>query len=76
MHSYMCALTKNKTFEFNCYRLTSRLFEFSGILNERFKDHGGYIFTFGLFGFIIELSVTDNRHWDHLTNDWENDDGK
>lgn len=41
------------------FRLTSR------------QDHAGLYLSFALLGYDIILSVYDNRHWNHQTNDWE-----
>jgi len=65
-------LSENKTFECEVYRLSDRAFEFGISIHPRFQDHGGYVFSFGILSVIIELSIRDNRHWNHETNDWMN----
>ena len=69
--SYSKEISKNKTFEFEFYQMTQRTLELSLKIKPRFSDHGGISLSFGLFGFITEVSIRDTRHWNHETNDWE-----
>jgi len=65
------ALTKNKTFELGFYRYTWNLFEFQLDLRWRGVDHAGPSLEIGLFGYTARIGISDNRHWNYDTNDWE-----
>ena len=34
-------------------------------------DHAGTTLGLGLFGYSINMTLYDNRHWDHKTNTWQ-----
>jgi len=60
----------NKAVEFNGY-LTNHIIN----VDLNFKpvgDHGGVRIMLGLFGFDVELHFYDTRHWNYVTNTWEN----
>ena len=60
----------NKAVEFNGY-LTNHIIN----VDFNFKpvgDHGGVRIMLGLFGFDVELHFYDTRHWNYVTNTWEN----
>jgi hypothetical protein len=59
-------LPKHKAWEFNGYRTNQ-------IIDVEFKltfkgDHAGLKTMFGLFGFNLEFSVYDTRHWNYEKN--------
>ena len=37
-------------------------------------DHSGVTLSLGLFNYSITLTLYDNRHWDHGTDDWKKHD--
>jgi hypothetical protein len=37
-------------------------------------DHAGTTLGLGLFGYSINMTLYDNRHWDHNTGDWKKHD--
>jgi len=37
-------------------------------------DHAGTTLGLGLFGYSINMTLYDNRHWDHVTDKWSTDD--
>jgi hypothetical protein len=38
--------------------------------NER-RDHAGFKFELGLFGYAMLFQIYDNRHWDYTNDCWE-----
>lgn len=65
-------ISENKAWEIDCYRL-SVLFEVGLYLSMR-DHHAGVSITLGLFGYALEASICDTRHWDSETDDWEKHD--
>ena len=62
-------LPKHKAWEFNVYR-THQIIDAE--LRLTFKDdHAGLLVLFGLFGYALEISIYDTRHWDYENNCWE-----
>lgn len=62
-------LGKHKSWEFNGYR-THHIIDVN--FNLTFNcDHAGLYTMFGLFGYALEFSVYDTRHWNHQENRWE-----
>jgi hypothetical protein len=62
-------LAKHKAWEFNGYR-THHLIDLECRLT--FKgDHAGLNVLFGLFGYSVEFSVYDTRHWDYEKDCWK-----
>ena len=62
-------LKQHKAWEFNGYR-THHLVDLEFRLT--FKgDHAGLHTMFGLFGYSVEFSIYDTRHWDYKNNCWE-----
>ena len=62
-------LPKHKAWEFNGYR-THQIIDAE--LRLTFKgDHAGLLTLFGLFGYALEISIYDTRHWDYENNCWE-----
>ena len=58
----------HKAWEFNGYR-TNQLIDAE--LHLTFKgDHAGLHTMFGLFGYSVEISIYDTRHWDRENNTW------
>jgi len=65
-------LPKHKAWEFNGYR-THYIIDVDFRLN--FKgDHAGLHTMIGLFGYSIEFSVYDTRHWDYEKDCWKHYD--
>jgi|LauGreDrversion4_2_1035121.scaffolds.fasta_scaffold3139805_1 hypothetical protein len=59
-------LPKHKAWELNGYRTNLMI---NAELRLTVKgDHAGLHMMFGLFGYSVEFSIYDTRHWD-----WEND---
>lgn len=67
-------LTKFKAWEINLYR-TNQIFEIYFLLNFN-SDHAGLRANFSLFGYTLEYSFYDTRHWDYENNTWEVYDNK
>jgi hypothetical protein len=65
-------LTKNKSIEFNLYK-TGTILGIEFDLTTR-QDHAGLRLMLGLLSWQVELQVYDARHWNSLTEDWENYD--
>mgnify|MGYP003345738153 FL=1 len=63
--------TKWKEFEINFHRHVWYYFEIS--LNTMWygEDHAGVEFTIGLFGYILQFTMSDKRHWDDEAGTWE-----
>jgi hypothetical protein len=58
----------HKAWEFNGYR-TNQIVDAE--LRLTFKcDHAGLHTMFGLFGYSVEFSIYDTRHWDRENNKW------
>jgi hypothetical protein len=36
------------------------------------QDHAGVRFELGLFGYQLDMSIHDSRHWDYKNNRWMN----
>lgn len=68
LHSRNGSLTENKSWELNFYR-TSWIISVSFDFTMR-QSHAGLNIDFGLFGYMLEFSICDNRHWDPKTNSW------
>lgn len=71
--NYLCftkPISKNKTLEI----LANRHFYYLFVLNissgDNGGDHTGPIFEITLFGYSLEMSIRDNRHWDEETETW------
>lgn len=64
-------VTKNKTFEIECYRYFYNLFELTIDLRWFGHDHAGFKFELNILGLNLGISLCDNRHWDHKNNCWE-----
>jgi hypothetical protein len=61
-------LPRHKAWEFNAYR-THYIIDAS--VRYTYKgDHAGLQLTAGLFGYSLEFSIYDTRHWDYDKNDW------
>lgn len=65
------SLTKNKTFEIGFYRYAWNLFEFQIDTRWRGRDHAGPSIELGIFGYTGRIGISDNRHWNSQTNDWQ-----
>lgn len=65
------SLTKNKTFDIGFYRYAWNLFEFQLDLRWQGHDHAGPSLELGIFGYTFRIGVSDNRHWNSITNCWE-----
>lgn len=59
---------ENKYWEFEVLR-SGALIEFDFTVRTR-CDHAGTTLGLGLFNYAVNLTVYDNRHWDHETNNW------
>ncbi len=64
-------ISKNKIFEVQCLHDSFNLFELSIVTDIKGYDHAGPSFTINVFGYVLMLSLYDNRHWDLETNNWE-----
>ena len=63
--------TKWKEFEINFHRHVWYCFEI-GLNTIWFgEDHAGPEFTIGLFGYILQIQMSDKRHWDDEKGTWE-----
>lgn len=67
-------LNKHKFFEFEIIRYKYYFFEFDLVTSWRGRDHAGPNLEIGIFGYSICLKIYDSRHWNHVTNNWENYD--
>jgi hypothetical protein len=65
-------LRKYKAWEFNGYQ-THDLIDIDFRLSFT-GDHAGLQVMIGLFGYSLEFSLYDTRHWNDETNTWENYD--
>ena len=63
-------ITLNKFFEFQIMYYFDYWFHIE--LNIQFSgsDHAGPSFEISFFGYIINLHIYDNRHWDQEKNTW------
>ena len=62
-------LTTHKAWELNLYRTDQIInIEFCLSIN---CDHAGLNTKLGLFGYTLEYTVYDTRHWDYENNTWE-----
>ena len=58
-----------KAWEFNGYA-THQVVDFNFELRQGKIDHPGLFLMIGLFGYALELSVYDTRHWDNQWGVW------
>lgn len=65
------SLTRNKTAELGFYKYAWNLFELQIDLRWQGSDHAGPSIELGLFGYTVRFGISDNRHWNSVTNDWE-----
>lgn len=65
-------LTKHKFFEWDLNRkFATQWFELSFIWTRK-QDHPGFFFVFSIFKlFFLELCVYDHRHWNCMTQSYE-----
>ena len=63
-------ITKNKGWEFQIYRYAPELLSIEFRIKHR-CDHAGILIGFGLFGYTVEFSFYDGRHWDDTNNCYE-----
>lgn len=61
-------LTDNKSWEIEVLK-TSAIVEVTINFTTR-SDHAGLAVKLGLFGFNVNLSIRDNRHWDYENKCW------
>jgi hypothetical protein len=59
---------KNKYWEFELLK-NGCIVEFDFTVRTR-CDHAGTTLGLGLFGYSINATLYDNRHWDHKTDTW------
>jgi hypothetical protein len=59
---------RNKYWEFELLK-NGCIVEFDFTVRTR-CDHAGVTLGLGLFGYSINMTLYDNRHWDHKTNTW------
>lgn len=64
-------VTKNKSWEFQIYKSSYHLMEFSLRYDLKGCDHAGLNLNVNLFGYNLDFVVVDNRHWDYNNNCWE-----
>ena len=63
-------ISKNKTWELQFSRSHGLIFSFT--ISTHFKQsHAGYSVELGLFGYIFQADIYDNRHWDYTNDKWE-----
>lgn len=68
---YYGSFSKNKAWEVTFCK-TSDLVGL--IINITYQqDHAGLHFSLALFGYSLDISVYDCRHWNHTTKTWETD---
>ncbi len=67
-------ISKNKNLEIGFYRYAWNLFEFQVDLRWRGSDHAGPSFEINVLGYTARLGISDSRHWDSTTNDWQKHD--
>ncbi len=65
------SISKNKTFEIGFYKYAWNLLEFQLDLRWRGRDHAGPSIEVGIFGYTARIGISDNRHWNSITNDWQ-----
>ncbi len=65
---HMC-VTKHKTLEIQLSKHQSCLLSFSLRITMN-ENHSGFMLSVGLFGYIFDVNLYDNRHWDYETKDW------
>ena len=65
-------LPKHKAWEFNGYT-THQIIDIDCRLTVK-GDHAGLHLMFGLFGYSLEFSIYDTRHWDYENNRWHDYD--
>ncbi len=76
---YLCKsykVSENKTLEFQVSRHFYYVVDISIDTFITGSDHAGPNLGVNLFGYSFNLAITDNRHWDDDTNDWEKYDEK
>ena len=59
----MFTISKNKTLEIGLQK-NHCIVEFSFRIDDFKQNHAGFGFDFGLFGYSIDFSFYDNRHYD------------
>jgi hypothetical protein len=64
-------VTENKTLELQFYRYAYEIFSCDLDLAWRGSDHAGPNFELNILGRNVKLSLSDNRHWDHDKDTWE-----
>ena len=67
---YSKLLTKYKAIEFEVLYYSRDFFVFEFSIDQK-RDHGGLIFTLGLFGYSLNFQFYDTRHWDIENDDYE-----
>lgn len=64
-------ITKHKSLDIGFYKYAWNLFEFQLDLRWQGSDHAGPSLEIGIFGYTARLGISDTRHWNSETNDWE-----
>ena len=64
-------ISTNKVIEFEICYYSKNLFEFKLDINWMGRDHAGPEIEIGVFGYSAHLHLYDSRHWNHITNSWE-----
>jgi hypothetical protein len=70
LYLFVKRISKNKTFEFQIMYYFHYWFNIELNLIFSGKDHAGPSFEISFFGYILNISIHDNRHWDKEKNDW------
>lgn len=63
------SLSKNKFFSIELIKDSAYLINLCFIWSRKI-DHAGIEIGLGLFGFEVNLSIKDKRHWDYEKNTW------
>ena len=71
LFNYSGLFTKHKAWEIEAYRHSYDIFGISTILTFR-QDHAGFKLILSLFGYSMQFSIYDTRHWDEEGRCWEN----
>ena len=65
------AVSQNRTLEIQFDRYDYELLGLSFDLRWSGQSHAGPDFDFNILGYNFRISLSDNRHWDRETDDWE-----
>jgi hypothetical protein len=72
LYLYVKTFTKHKVFEFQIMKYSYYWFGIELNLNFSGQDHAGPFLEICILGYILNIGIYDNRHWDEINNCWIN----